>query len=386
MSALAFALVASIGWLGPLARTEVVSFDAELDALSRGVACDGRPQLDDAHRDLLTTHCEKLQESLAKWKAGWYAAAAPFFRELVPTGISDRVVYPFGGADLLTALAIFPDASEITIMALEPGGDPRSLASVSDAALPRNLKLVRQHFDFLSRLSFSRSVDLDELAKSMLAGVLIYDLAALVALGYEPLVLRYFRLGPTGGRLYYDRQELARIDAEARAIKDAGRRAKHIAGQFGNFEIRYRKRPSADDPHPRERTFRHFSADIEDPGMRQHPELMAHLGLKGRVTAMTKASSYLLWHTSFGKLRNWMLANMDWMVSDSTGFAPDQIDHAVFEQLTWGKFAGPIITHPRTRAKKMIELFAEGPERDVPFAFGYPDFRKNRSLLVTRRR
>jgi hypothetical protein len=244
---------------------------------------------------------------------------------------------------------------------------------------------VRQHFDFLSRLAFSRTVDLDELASSMLAGVLIYDLAALAALGYEPHVLRYFRLGPTGGRLYLSRDDLAAIDAEALAIRDPGRRAAFVAGRFANFELRFRKRGPDGRPTGPEQTFRHISGDLEDPGMKSAPELLLHLQAKGRVSAMTKASSYLLWHTSFGKLRRWMLDNMDWMVSDSTGFAPDQIDTAVFEQLTWGRFTTPIITHPRARAKKMAELF-KSSTRPMPFAFGYPDYHDHHALLVTRRR
>jgi len=384
ITTLALALVTA--WFPPHptgVAPDIAPFASELDALSRGPACDGRAQLaDDPNHDALVSHCEKLATSVQKWRDGWFATATPFFREVVPAEASPRVVYPFGGADLLTALTIFPDAHEITILALEPGGDPRSLATLSGPALDRNLKVVRQYFDFLTRLNFSRTVDLDELSKDMLAGVLIYDLAALGVLGYEPLELTYFTLGPGGGRLYLGRAELASIDVAAAKIKDAGRRAKFLADAFPNFELRFRKKGSAAAPV---QVFRHISADLEDPGMRTS-NVLAHLQLKGRITAMTKASSYLLWHTSFSKLRNWMLANLDWMISDSTGFAPDQVDKATIEQITYGMFDGPIITHPRDRAKRSIAMWHENPERPLAFAFGYPDIHDNHSLLITRRR
>jgi hypothetical protein len=281
----------------------------------------------------------------------------------------------------LTALTIFPDAREITIMALEPGGDPRSQSTMSAAALGKNLRLVRQHFDFLARLAFSRTVDLDELSDAMLAGVLIYDLAALEVLGYEPVSLRYFTLGPTGGRLYFSSADLAKIDAEAAKVRDPSKRAKQVAAAFGNFEVTFRKRT----PGAALQTFRHISGDLEDPGMKKS-NLLAHLEAKGPVTAMTKASSYLLWWTSFSKIRNFLVDRLQWMISDSTGLAPDEIDPAVFEQITYGKFDGMIISGPRGREKQMVELWKKNPERPLGFAFGYPDTHDNHNLLVTRRR
>ncbi|MFO0744939.1 MAG: hypothetical protein U1F43_04580 [Myxococcota bacterium] len=376
--------LATTGWLGPL-PVDMVDFTAELDSLSRGPACDGRPQLDGPSKDALASHCEKLAPIVQKWKDGWYATSVPFFREVVPKDAPSKVVYPFGGADLLTALTIFPDASEVTIMALEPGGDPRSLGTMAGAPLAKNLRLVRQHFDFLARLAFSRTVDLDELSDALLAGVLIYDLSALAALGYEPFGLRYFTIAADGGLLYYSSKDLARIDAEAAKVKDPGRRAKLLADAFGDFEVRFRKRAAAGGAPGPEQVFRHISGDLEDPGMKKSGTL-AHLELKGPVTAMTKASSYLLWWTSFSKIRGFLIDHMQWMISDSTGLAPDQIDQKVFEYIPYGKFDGMIISAPRGREKQMIELWKASPERPLAFAFGYPDVHKNHSLLITRRR
>ena len=104
----------------------VVEFQSELAALWRGAACAG------VAPDPADRHCAKLAEVTAAWRDGWYAKAAPFLRALVPKDVPANVVYPFGGADLLTALSVFPAARELTILALEPAGDPRTFQTLSD--------------------------------------------------------------------------------------------------------------------------------------------------------------------------------------------------------------------------------------------------------------
>lgn len=387
-------LLAAVGLLafpypGPLRAAEV-DLHAELATLWRVAACGppigGGVELAPAQRALVGPHCEALGALITAWRDGWYAAARPFFADLVPADVPRRVVYPFGGADLLSALTVFPEADEITLLALEPGGDPRSLADLRPGALRRNLHLVRQHFKFLAHIGFSRTVDLDELSKGMLAGVLIYDLAALAALGYEPVRLRLFTLASSGGRLYRSDADLAAVDLALARLRSPRARAAAVRDAFGAFELLYRRRPSPSDPSPRVRTFRHIACDLSDGGLRARPEVLRYLEGRGPVAVVTKASSYLLWHRGFSLLRGYLGDHLQWMVSDTSGLAPDTVDPATFEQLTWGSFKGPIISCPKDRAAMMEALFAEHPERALPIAFGYPDKQGRYGLLVTRRR
>ena len=381
------ALTLTLGFFprSPFGPPSVVEFDAELDALSRGPACDGRPQLENAHRDKLEAHCGKVRATVDAWRKGWVPKAEPFFRELVPRGLPPEVVYPFGGADLLNALFVFPDAKVITVMALEPGGDPRSLAAISPAALGRELSLVRRHFDFLMRLHFSQTVDLDELVKGRLAGVLIYDVAALGVLGYEPLGLRFFELGKTGGRLYFGPEDIARIDAEAKQLPPA-RRTKFLTNAFSNFELRFRRRPTAESPTPPEQVFRHFAVDLGDENLRKDPRMLLHLEQKGKVASLVKAASNLLWWTPFSKIRTYLIDHVVWMVSDSSGLATTDLDPAVFVQETWGRFDGAPFPSPDAREAAVVEMWAKHPERPLDFFFGYQSKGGFAHLMVTRRR
>ena len=42
-----------------------------------------------------------------------------------PKDLPTALVYPFGGGDLMAALQLFPEATEITTISLELAGDPR---------------------------------------------------------------------------------------------------------------------------------------------------------------------------------------------------------------------------------------------------------------------
>lgn len=379
----ALVTVFGFGWDGFGLHQPGVDFARELDELSRDAACDGRPHPEGPRQKVLTAHCEKVRATMDKWKAEWFGRANVFFRELVPKDLPGEVVYPFGGADLLNALVVYPDKPVITIMALEPGGDPRSFATLDKGALDRGLKLVRRHFAFLMRLQFSQTVDLDELVKGPLAGVLIYDLAALTVLGYEPLSLRYFRLGPNGGRIYLKHADVAAIDLQAKKLTGA-RRHKFLSESFGNFELRFRKRtPDGSAPV---QTFRHLSCDLGDAALRADPRVMLHLESKGRVAAMTKAASNLLWWTPFSRIRGYLMTNMNWMVSDSSGLAASDLDPTLWIQETWGTFDGPPFPSPDARGEAQVKLWEKNPQRPLAFYFGYHSKGGHAHLMVTRRR
>jgi hypothetical protein len=93
-----------------------------------------------------------------------------------------------------------------------------------------------------------------------------------------------------------------------------------------------------------------------------------------------------LWSPSFTRIRNYLLVNADWMISDSTGIPPHFAAAAGFEQQTWGRFVGPFLATPTPHDLDFAKLWADNPQRPLAFGFGYPDREKNDHLLVTRRK
>ena len=125
MSALASGrrAVSLLAFLAPLVATQLAlakpddpaTYPEQLAALRRFVACDAR--VTDAKlpagvaQSWVDSACKAVKRRTADFRKRWLDRAQPFLRGIVPANIPDTVVYPFGGADLLTALTVFPNAN-----------------------------------------------------------------------------------------------------------------------------------------------------------------------------------------------------------------------------------------------------------------------------------
>ncbi|MFT7578749.1 MAG: hypothetical protein ACI9MR_000407 [Myxococcota bacterium] len=307
----------------------------------------------------LDRYCRRVVKARDRYRSVWLAKAGPFLQALVPADAGKTVVYPFGGADLLNALAVFPDAGEITTLSLEAVGPPTTPQSLSKK---QRRKSLRAHGDFLAKLmkvNHNRTIDLEVLNADALSGPLVFALFGLSVHQRELVHVRYFTLGDDGAIHY-----LQDVDASPR---------------FDHVEIAFRR------PDGPVQVFRHIYANLDDTHLAATPGVIAHLEAKGQVTAMTKAASYLLWRRSFSTIRTYLLTHMRWMVSDSSGINPTDARAAGFEQSVWGRFDGAMFHAPKPGQATMAALFKGRPYRKLGFYFGYPDVQNRRHLVVTRR-
>src|SRR5262245_27506822 len=104
---------------------------------------------------LVARHCARLRAEVAHYRRAWLDRARPFLDRIVPSDAPRVVVYPFGGADLLTALAVYPHATELTTLSLEGVGDPRGIDDLSAGTLRANLERNRQTVNRLFREAYS---------------------------------------------------------------------------------------------------------------------------------------------------------------------------------------------------------------------------------------
>jgi len=371
--ALTGALLAATVLSSAARAAEPQDFTADARALARVVACSdlAAPLPDGVTAREVGYHCRAIALAMKKYKTRWLPKALPFFAEVVPKGLPDVVVYPFGGADLTNALAVFPDAREITTISLEYSGDPRTIRELRGQRLAHSLKLTRDFIAKLIAVNHNRTIDLDALVDDPVPAPLVFALVGLAIHDRELVSVRYFRLDAAGAVQYLTAEDIAKIDE----MVMSGRSNKALAARneaFANVEVSFRRRGVPDAPI---QVFRHIRENLADDHLTLESPLMRHLLAKGRVTAMTKAASYLLWRTPFANIRDWLLANMAWMISDSTGPTPTDAAAAGFTQDVWGSFAG---------AKDMAAHFAAQPSRDISFFFGYPDVNNQPHLVVTR--
>ncbi len=365
-------------------RLDGVDFISQARLLWRVAACAepaGAAELP-AHIDpkIVDGHCKRVNAARELYQNRWLLRAMPFLAEVVPDDLPRSVVYPFGGGDLLTALAVYPEATEITAISLEGAGDPRAIDRLTGKELRRQLAIETEKIEKFLRAAYNRTYNLNDLANSDLPGLLVLGLVALDIHGYEPVALRYFRLQPDGTLRYLSKDDLAAADAEAAAARRRKSHNQLQVGAFTNVEVRYRK---AGDPAAPVRVYRHIAENLSDNGLAGSP-LVPHLRGKGKVSMMTKAAAYLLWREDFSVIRDLMLEIMAYMVSDDSGIPNKYARKAGFVQDTYGTYAGAFGHPSQYLQDENIRLWKKNPQRDLPFVFGYPA-RGLKHMMITRR-
>ncbi len=340
----------------PTGPDPVGEYDAQAKLLFRVAACGGTAELPARiPAKLVETHCAAFEKIVTEYKTKWLDKAVPFLATVVPPGLPDRVIYPFGGSDLITALATFPDAREITIISLEKSGDVRAIDRLKAEDLGTSLKENRDHLTFLLRSAFHKTVDLKAMSENGLPGELVDDMVALRVHGLEPVSLRYYKLADDGTIEYTPKS-------------------------FTNVELTFRK------PGGPLRTYRHVSADLSNGGLKKNVALMAYLKARAPFAAMTKASSFLLWESYFSTIRDFLLENMVFMISDATAPLPKDAQKAGFEQIPYGVFEGAEPAFENLDASAMVELWKKSEKRESPIRYGYSDIKRRPHLLITRKK
>lgn len=352
-------------------KLDGTAFTKEVQAAARIAACIG----DDAwipanvDRKMVDKHCTLLKPNYDVYKKEWLDVAMPFLAKLRPQGLPDKVVYPFGGGDLVSALATYPDATEITTISLEIAGDVRGVAKV-DA---KQLAVLRDHLGKLFLKAHSRTENLDIETRGAIPGETAFTMAALAVHGYEPVTLRYFTFENDGSLHYLTDAEITKNE------KNAGK-----GGPFSNAEIRFHK-----PGDPNVRILRHVAYDLSDDSLKKSPALLAYLDARGKkVSTMTKAASHLLWDDAhFSTIRDWLMTHTDWMISDTTGVPPRIAKKYGFVQDVFGlyEWPEPFGTVNNADAKAYKELFKASSSGPISFRYGYPDNKSHGHIVVTRK-
>jgi hypothetical protein len=366
---------------------ETTDFAPQAKVLFRVAACgsdDAIPERFNAR--VIDQHCKTMADLYASYKRAWADQAQKFIAALRPADLPKTVVYPFGGGDLTSALVVYPDAQEITTISLEAAGDARVIESISKQQLGEDVATIGHDVRRLYRSAHSTTKSLQVASHSEVPGTLMFALAALAVHQMEPVSMKYFDIQPDGSLKYITSGELDQRAEAWMAAKREKKSSKHYwyeqDSPFANIEIQFRPRGGDGKSI---RTYRHIVANLDDPHMAKDERVLVHLRAKGKVSVMTKAASFLLWFDDFSKIRDYLLQNTAWMISDASGLPPSYADPAGFEQITYGEFNGPyFIQDPHNTRGAMVKMWKKQPKRPLPFRFGYPDQDKNNHLMITR--
>ncbi len=326
-------------------------------------------------------YCRAVGPALSKQREHARKKVGPFIARLRPTGLPDKVVYPFGGADLVTALTTYPDAREVTTISLEHAGDPRPVATLGGAAATKALGRIGPQVAAFYGPTTSKSTTLMKMQRGPIPGELAFFVAALAVHDYRPVALRYFRFEADGSLHYYSAAEIRDLDAKRAKRLSSGWTAPRYSPAFSHAEILFvpvgHEGPS--------RVHRHIAANLGDAALKKNTPLLTHLEGKGKVSAMTKAASYLLWSPAFSRIRRYLVEHLAWMISDSTGIPPPVARAAGFEQTTYGRYRRCFFsTFDERIDRDFVTLWRTQPRRKLGFRYGYPDGFGAYHMLVTR--
>jgi hypothetical protein len=364
------------------ARADAVDYIKDAKLYYRAVACMGSDPLPaELDGPTITKHCEEMTKRFARFTEKYVTPAQAFFAGVRPAGLPQAVVYPFGGGDLVGALVTYPDAREITTISLEHAGDPTRLAGLTDKKkLAAALAAYRDAINGLLTLNDSTTENMQKLLAGPIPGQLSFHLTGLAVMGYEPVSLRYFQIKDDGSLAYLTAADVDTLaKTKAKRVK-ANWKDADWSEAFTHMELAFRK---AGDPKAPVIVHRHIAANLADKPFKGNG-LEKHLLAKGKVAAMMKAASFLIWNGAFGGIRDYLLANMVWMASDATGIAPRYAKKAGFQQLTYGSFKGPFLSDADTNvAEEMKKLWSSQPYRKLGFRYGYVDSELAVHLMIT---
>ncbi len=382
ISLIAAALLAGLaGGSATASADDGVDFIKDAKLYYRVVACKGTDPLP-ATMDaaIVDKHCAEMTKRYEALDKRYLTPAKDFFATLRPATLPKTVVYPFGGGDLLSALVTFPDARDITTISLEHAGDPTRLAALQKAKLKEALTAFRNASEGLLTLHDSTSENMRKLERGGIPGQLSFHLAGMAANGFEPVALKFFKLEDDGKIHYLTQPEIdALAPTKAKKVK-GGWVDTDFSEAYNHMELTFRK---AGDPKALLVVHRHIAWNLNDKAFGGSP-LEKHLVAKGKVAAMTKAASYLIWLDGFTKIRDYLLANMVWMASDATGIAPKSATKAGFSQTTYGMFKGAFLEEAdKGVSATMVKLWSSQPFRKLPFRYGYPDSEQHIHLMIT---
>jgi hypothetical protein len=333
-------------------------FDEQARLMFRVAACAGDAQVPGRLEKIVDDHCQRLGKLNERYRERWLGPIMAFLDGLTPEGLPDRVLYPFGGEDLVSALAAFPEASEITIISLEKGGDPRKLERIGGEELAESLERSREHLKFLMDVAFHRTEDLEKMAEDPLPEQLVGALWAMAVHDREPVSLRFFQVQDDGSLAY-------------------------VTDNFDDFELTFRK------PGGPLQTYRHMATDLSNGGLKRAPGVVAYVEQRAPFVSVIKAASFLLWKSYFSTIRDLLLDHAVFIVSDATAPLPRHARAKGFEQIPYGIFTGPEVAFAEggeTEASEpFIELWKEKAKGTVPVRWGYLDAKRKKHLLITRK-
>ena len=254
------------------------------------------------------------------------------------------LLYPFGGPDLLHAIALFPQASNYVLLGLEPAGGLPYLDNQDPGAVMGSLHRLGLAMDSQLKHGYFITKDMKG------------DLAGGPMPGVTPILLA----------------SLALMDARVQSVEPLN------AGGRSGVDIRFQL------PGGGSRRAIYVSGDLSNGGFSS--SYRNWLSSYGGSVAYFKAASYLMHDSGFSGIRDWVLGNCRAVVQDDSGIPYRYFDASKWEVRLFGDYDAPIELFAKHAQPDLKAAYDAGGGSFIPFGSGYQIRDYNANLMIAVKR
>ena len=266
--------------------------------------------------------------------------------ELAPrTPARAPVYYFFSGPDIISPLALYPDAPDYLLSGLEPIGSVPSPDALPPQRLQAALDSLRKSTDAILSFGFFITKDMRaELEAGEFKGVTPIMLVFLGMTGCEVLDISYFGVRADGHSVEYG--------VEPRQAK----------GELPGVRITFRNNPLS----PPQR-LHYVQANVADDQLRGKSGLLLWAGGFGQGNIYLKAASYLLHESYFSRIRGFLLTQARSVLQDDSGIPFSFFQDGEWRVWFFGTYSGTLDLFKKYHQPKLVDAFRTS---GVPLAFG----------------
>jgi hypothetical protein len=291
----------------------------------------------------------------------WAGSSLAEVREKTTT-----LFYPFGGPDFATAFTLFPEATTIVLIGLEPAGNLPDFDRVSAKGREDFFTdLGTLTSDFLTRGYFITMHMLDTYSLGHVDGALPVIGFFLKRGGYSVVGIKRLAPDGKGGWIETPYARLAKVPRRPYGVK-----------------IDYVKPGDA-----ALRSVYYFSCDVANSAFQPDSALYRFFIGLGDMTTFIKAGSYLLHWEDFSVLRRFILDRSLFVLQDDTAVPYRYFKRGGWEITLFGRYTTPVKDFTNVEQMDLRAAYEDptGNVRPLPFHFGYRWRTQVENLLLAKR-
>ncbi len=279
-----------------------------------------------------------------------------------------NVFYPFSGPDVLYSTTLFPNATKLSLIGLEPVG---TLPIIDDKdILPDSIHKyfgkINTSLNAILNFSFFRTVSMKEdLRNEEVDGTIHLILLFLNKTGHKIQSIKPFYIDSLGNKYYVKNTSVLKNKKYKNSSIEI------IAATENNIS----------------KTITYTSTDLSDAGLYRNKGLKQYLSDLQFETTYLKGASYLMHKPSFSKIRNIILENASCVVQDDSGIAVDYIlnDKNKWEFNLFGEYIKPINMFAQHYQPSLDSLYKTKGAKKLGFGLGYNYRDKNSNFMVIKK-